>query len=94
MRLNVWATDETTPDLVILLHLEPEEGMSRAAGDPDRIESEDVAFHAKVADAYLRIAEEHPERFVVVDASKAEEEVHKEVREALLRLLRPHEEGT
>ena len=27
-------------------------------------------FHAKVADAYLRIAEEHPERFVVVDADE------------------------
>jgi dTMP kinase len=94
LTLNVWATQGLFPDLVVLLHLEPEEGMSRAAGDPDRIESEDVAFHAKVADAYLRIAEEHPERFVVVDAGKAEDDVHKEVREALLRLLRPQEEGT
>jgi dTMP kinase len=92
LTLNVWATQGLFPDLVILLHLEPEEGMERATGDPDRIESEDASFHAKVADAYLRIAEEHPERFVVVDASKTEEEVHKEVAEALLRLLRPEEE--
>src|SRR5438105_9199946 len=56
LTLNVWATQGLFPDLVVLLHLEPEEGMSRAAGDPDRIEAEDVAFHAKVADAYLRIA--------------------------------------
>ena len=92
LTLNVWATQGLFPDLVVLLHLEPEEGMTRAAGDLDRIESEDVAFHVKVADAYLRIAEEHPERFVVVDASKTEEEVQKEVAEALLRLLRPEEE--
>jgi dTMP kinase len=89
LTLNVWATQGLFPDLVVLLHLEPEQGMSRAQGDPDRIESEDAAFHAKVADAYLRIAEEHPERFAVVDAGKPEEEVHKEVAEALLRLLRP-----
>ena len=32
------------------------------------MEMEGEEFHAKVADAYLKIAEEHPERFVVVDA--------------------------
>jgi dTMP kinase len=92
LTLNVWATQGLFPDLVVLLHLEPEEGMARAIGDPDRIESEDAAFHAKVADAYLRIAEEHPERFAVVDASRSEEDVHKGVLEALLRLLRPPQE--
>jgi dTMP kinase len=89
LTLNVWATQGLFPDLVVLLNLDPEEGIARATGDLDRIESEDAAFHAKIADAYVRIAEEHPERFVVVDASKPEDEVHKEIREALLRLLRP-----
>jgi dTMP kinase len=94
LTLNVWATQGLFPDLVILLHLEPEEGVARATGDPDRIESEDAAFHAKVADAYLRIAEEHPERFAVVDASKDEHDVHTAVREALMRVLRPEEDGS
>src|SRR5438105_10650709 len=89
LTLNVWATQGLFPDLVILLHLEPDVGAARATGDPDRIESEDAAFHAKVADAYLRIAEEHPERFAVIDAGKPEEEVHVKIREALVRLLRP-----
>jgi len=64
-KLNDWATQGLTPDLVVLLNLDPEEGLSRAAQDPDRIEAEDLAFHAKVSDAYLRIAEENPERFAV-----------------------------
>ena len=34
------------------------------------MELEGQDFHAKVADAYLRIAEEHPERFVVIEADK------------------------
>jgi dTMP kinase len=92
LTLNVWATQGLFPDLVILLHLEPEEGLERAAGDPDRIESEDANFHAKVADAYLRIAEEHPERFVLVDASKEADDVHQQVREALVKFFKEREE--
>ncbi|MDP9341355.1 MAG: dTMP kinase [Actinomycetota bacterium] len=90
LTLNVWATQGLFPDLVILLHLEPEEGLARAGqdGDADRIESEGPPFHAKVADAFLKIAEEHPERIVVVDAGRPPEVVHEQVREALMRVVR------
>ena len=71
LTLNVWATQGLFPDLVILLHLEPERGLLRSTEAPDRMELEGQDFHAKVADAYLKIAEEHPERFVVVDADGA-----------------------
>src|SRR5207342_2258941 len=62
LTLNVWATQGLFPDLVLLLHLEPEAGLLRSLEEPDRIELEGQDFHAKVSDAYLRIAEEHPER--------------------------------
>jgi dTMP kinase len=93
LTLNVWATQGLFPDLVILLHLEPEEGLRRIGRAPDRIEAEGPGFLDKVSDAYLRIAEEHPERFVVVDAGRPEEEVAAAVREALLRLLKEREEN-
>lgn len=89
LTLNAWATQGLFPDLVILLHLEPEQGLARSAADPDRIESEDLAFHSKVSDAYLRIAEEHPERFAVIDAAGGEEDVHKLVCQALDRVVGP-----
>lgn len=89
LSLNVWATQGLFPDLVVLLHLEPEEGLARA-GDPDRFEAEGVDFHAKVADAYLHIAEEHPERVVVVDASRPESDVHDSVMAAIDRVLPDH----
>jgi dTMP kinase len=92
LSLNVWATQGLFPDFVILLHVEPELGLLRSTKGPDRIESEEASFHAKVADAYLRIAEDHPERFVVVDADKPTEEVHADVRTALLRFLRGRED--
>ena len=92
LNLNVWATQGLFPDLVVLLSLEPEEGLARAGQNPDRIESEDLSFHARVSDAYLRIAEEYPDRFAVVDASGEREDVHRRVRDAILQVL-PLEEG-
>ncbi len=91
LSLNVWATQGLFPDLVVLLHLEPEAGLerSRDGGDADRIESESIDFHAKVADAYLRIAEEHPERVAVIDAALPRDEVHEQVKKALSKVLPP-----
>jgi dTMP kinase len=88
LSLNVWATQGLFPDLVILLHIEPETGLARSTDPPDRMEAEGEVFLAKVADAYLKIAEEHPERFVVIEADRAPAEVFDDVREALDRALR------
>jgi dTMP kinase len=91
LTLNVWGTQGLFPDLVILLNLEPEEGLSRVGEDRDRIELEGSSFLIRVADAYLRIADEHPERFVVVDAGDAPDVVQKRVREELTRFLKAQE---
>jgi dTMP kinase len=91
LTLNVWATQGLFPDLVILLHLEPELGLLRSTEAPDRMELEGQDFHAKVSDAYLKIAEEHPERFVVIDAARPTTEVFESVRETLGRVLKERE---
>jgi dTMP kinase len=93
LSLNVWATQGLFPDLVILLHLEPDQGLSRIGGEQDRIESEDVAFHSKVADAFLKIAEDHPERFRVIDASGPPDQVHGRVQEELERFFAREDEA-
>ena len=92
LTLNVWATQGLFPDLVILLHVEPELGLLRSTEAPDRMEMEGQDFHAKVSDAYLKIAEEHPERFVVVDADRPPAEVFLGVKEALERVLKDRED--
>ncbi|MFN2640567.1 MAG: dTMP kinase [Actinomycetota bacterium] len=91
-RLNVWATDEMIPDLVVLLKLDAATGLARTRGNPDRIEQEGLEFHRAVGDAYLELAKTYPSRFVVVDASNDHEKVHVEIRaavEPLLRVLSP-----
>jgi dTMP kinase len=58
------------------------------------MELEGQDFHAKVADAYLRIAEEHPERIVVIEADRQQAEVFDDVRGALEKALGEREDGT
>ena len=84
LRLNIWSTDETLPDLVILLHLDPEIGLSRTKGNPDRMEQEDLTFHKKVGEAYLQLARQFPSRFAVIDGTGSIEEIQRQVRAAIL----------
>ncbi len=70
--LEAAATDGLRPDLTILLDLPVEAGLARKAPDDvTRFEAEfDLAFHRRVRDGFLALAEAEPERFAVVDATQ------------------------
>jgi dTMP kinase len=82
-RLNRWATTDLLPDLVVLLDLDPAQGLARSVG-ADRIESEQLAFHQAVRKAFLDLASADPARFVVVDAARPFDEVAAAVHAAVL----------
>ena len=68
------------PDLTVLIDLPPQAGLARAAGrrnqdSADRFESEDFAFHLGLRDAFLAIASEEPERFLVVDGMQPADDI-------------------
>jgi dTMP kinase len=65
------ATDGLRPDLTIMLDVPVDAGLARKApGDVTRFEAEyDLAFHRRVRAGFLAIAEQEPERVVVVDAT-------------------------
>lgn len=67
-----FATSGLEPHLTLYLDLDPALGLSRtqARSTSDRIESETLAFHHKIRDAYLALARSHPHRVKVLDASK------------------------
>jgi dTMP kinase len=76
--LNLIATGDLVPDRTLLLVLDPAAGRARLAErgeEPDRLEAEDAAFFARVADAYAQLAREEPERMRVIDAGRPEAEV-------------------
>jgi dTMP kinase len=85
--VNRFATGGLLPDLVVLLDLDPAAGLRRRAGDPDRIEAQDLDFHRRVRDAFRDLAAADPERFAVVDAAAPVPEVAAQVQTAVLSLL-------
>jgi dTMP kinase len=72
------ATEGLWPDLTLLLRVDPEVGLARAAGG-DRFEAEGLALQARVAEAYEEIALTAADRVVAIDAGGEVEEVHERV---------------
>jgi len=77
LELHRVATGTVWPDLTIILDIPAEVGLERAAAaqNRDRIELEPLAFHERVRDEFLRIAEREPERVKIVDALQPPESV-------------------
>jgi dTMP kinase len=76
-RLTVGANQ---PDLTLILDLDPEVGLKRAAarrqtGPADRFESEGVPFHKTLRRAFLDIAAAEPLRCAIIDADRSEADV-------------------
>jgi dTMP kinase len=72
-RLNEWATSGLQPDLTVLLDVEPAVGrLRRTAGDAaeDRMESEADEFHARIRTAFLDLAADRPEHYLVLSAGQ------------------------
>ncbi len=64
------------PDLTVLLDISVEEGLKRKQGKkPDRFEKEDVAFHRRVREGYLKLAAAEPGRWLVLDAAQSREKI-------------------
>jgi len=76
--LNEIALDGVWPDRVVLLQVDPEEGLRRQDGT-DRIGSEGLAFHRRVAETFARLALDEPDRFVVVNTHRKLEVIVDEV---------------
>ncbi len=71
--INEFATGGLTPDLTLLLAIDPRAGRSRLqtrAEAPDRLELEDDDFFARIAAAYAELATAEPRRMVTIDASQ------------------------
>jgi dTMP kinase len=87
---TTWPPTFPRPDVTFLLEGPAEVGLNRheAAGkSKDRMEQESIDFHRKVAEAYERLADAEPDRFVRLDATGSRDRIHLEVRDRLKGLL-------
>ncbi len=98
-RVNEVATQGVRPDLTLLIDVDAAVGLMRARnaagaagkggvpGRGDRLEQQDVAFHARVRAGFLQLAREEPSRFVIIDGGRPADEVHANLVAAVRRLL-------
>ena len=77
------------PDLTILFDLSPEIALQRAKNrsELDRFESEPINFHQRIREAYLNLANDNMERYVVIDASKDIQNVKDQVQKKVNQFI-------
>jgi len=85
--VNNMATRNLNPDLIILLDISPEQGLARKQSLKDRFELEDLSFHRRVREGYLKMAAAEPDRWLVIDASLPKGKTAEIIWDRVSRLL-------
>jgi dTMP kinase len=86
-RFNWWATGGRTPDLTILLDMDPIAGLNRRTRSADRLEAEPAEFHLRVRAGFLELARADPGRYLVLDAARPPGEVTQDIQDRIRDLL-------
>ena len=91
LNVNLFATENTYPDLTLLFDIEPELGLQRiadnASREVNRLDLEKLEFHKEVRNSFLELARRYPERYVIIDASLSMEEVADNTLKSILNRL-------
>jgi dTMP kinase len=91
-QLNDIASASLKPDKTFLFDVPVELGLGRASRRmalqqdrprEDRFEQEALAFHQRVRDGYRTLAQEEPDRFIILDGTKDIGTLHDEIRQWL-----------
>lgn len=87
LSINLFATENTLPDLTVLFDIDPELGLKRIAQNSNRevnrLDLQELDFYNRVRNTFLELAKRYPERYVIVDASLPIDEVYKKVLEVI-----------
>ncbi len=91
--VNNTATQGLNPHLTILLDMPVEEGLARKkAKKQDRFEQEDLAFHQRVREGYLKLEANEPQRWLVIDATQPKEKIAETIWQNVRQLIRQKNE--
>lgn len=81
-----WATGGLRPDLTVLLDIDPAEAVANIR-QQDRLEAAGLDFHRRAREHFLRLADEDPERYLVLGARESRESIAEKVAEKVFALL-------
>lgn len=91
LALHEIGSEGLRPDLTILIEADTEHVAQRLAArdgdDSDAIGGRDAAYHAAVAAAFRKYAEDDPARFAVIDGTGSVDDVHARILVAITPLL-------
>src|SRR3954464_11472530 len=90
-QINRFAVGNVLPDLTVIIDVPTEVSLARirqrASDLPDRMERENIDFYNKVREGYLLLAQQWPERVVVVDGTQTLEALDKKIWAEVQRCL-------
>lgn len=92
LNINLFATENTLPNLTLLFDLEPEIGFKRIAANKNRevnrLDLEERNFHIKVRNTFLELSKVYKDRYRIIDASKPFDEVYNNALNVILEHIK------
>ncbi len=87
------STGSLRPDITLLLDVEVQTGLrrNRSVNKKDRIELEDISFHARVRKGFINMAAKENTRIRLIDCSGNVETVHRDIVVVIGAFLEEHE---
>ena len=77
LSINLFAIDNTYPDMTIYLDVDEQVGLDRLQDRSfkDRLDQESLEFHHRVSQGYREVLRRFKDRITIIDASKTKQEV-------------------
>jgi dTMP kinase len=95
LSINRFAAENVFPDLTFYLDVDPELGLKRIreqeSREINRLDLESLAFHHKVREGYLKVADMFPHRVKKINANEKLDVVFDEVKRVLDQFLKENE---
>lgn len=87
--VNDFATSKLRPDLTIFFDIDYKTALERKRANfkADRLESEDLSFHKKIFDGYIKMADTYTDSIKRVDARKSIDELSQDVVDIINKFL-------
>lgn len=87
-QINKYATGGLLPDVTFYIDVDPKIGLSRIKTtnrETNRLDLETLAFHEKVREGYLKIANRFKKRFIVIEGDRHIDDLYEDVKREVLK---------
>ena len=83
IRITNFATGGLKPDMTMFLDVDVRAGLARRTigqGEINRMDLQEIAFYERVRNGYVNLANQEPDRWIIIDANRPVEEMQADIR--------------